>query len=45
MRRALEELSGKFNNQRMRELNYSVDVEHKAVGVVAEGFLKSAGLN
>jgi glycine betaine/choline ABC-type transport system substrate-binding protein len=44
VRRALEELSGKFNNQKMRELNYSVDVEHKAVGAVAEGFLKSAGL-
>jgi glycine betaine/choline ABC-type transport system substrate-binding protein len=44
VRRALEELSGKFTNQKMRELNYSVDVEHKAVGLVAEGFLKSTGL-
>ena len=44
VRRALEELSGKFTNQKMRELNYSVDVEHKAVGSVAGGFLKSAGL-
>jgi osmoprotectant transport system substrate-binding protein len=44
VRRALEELSGKFTNEKMRELNYSVDVEHKAVGGVAEGFLKSAGL-
>ena len=44
VRAALEELSGKFTNQKMQELNYSVDVEHKGVGVVAEGFLKSVGL-
>jgi glycine betaine/choline ABC-type transport system substrate-binding protein len=44
VRAALEELSGKFTNAKMRELNYQVDVEHKAVGVVAEGFLRSAGL-
>jgi osmoprotectant transport system substrate-binding protein len=43
-RAALEELSGKFTNAKMRELNYQVDVEHKPVGVVAEGFLRSAGL-
>jgi glycine betaine/choline ABC-type transport system substrate-binding protein len=40
VRAALEELSGKFSNKKMQELNYLVDVEHKAVGVVAEGFLK-----
>jgi osmoprotectant transport system substrate-binding protein len=43
-RAALEELSGKFTNQKMRELNYQVDVEHKPVGVVAEVFLRSAKL-
>jgi osmoprotectant transport system substrate-binding protein len=44
MRAALEELSGKFTNAKMQELNYLVDVEHRAVGLVAEGFLKGAGL-
>jgi osmoprotectant transport system substrate-binding protein len=44
VRAALEELSGKFTNAKMRELNYQVDVEHKPVGAVAEGFLRSAGL-
>jgi len=43
-RAALEELSGKFTNAKMRELNYQVDVEHKAVGVVGGDFLRSAGL-
>ena len=42
VRAALLELSGKFSNSKMQELNYLVDVEHKAVGVVAEGFLKEA---
>lgn len=44
VRAALNELSGKFTNPKMQELNYLVDVEHKAVGVVAEGFLRGAGL-
>jgi len=44
VRAALEELSGKFTNAKMQELNYQVDVEHKGVGVVAEGFLRGAGL-
>jgi osmoprotectant transport system substrate-binding protein len=44
VRTALTELSGKFTNAKMQELNYQVDVEHKAVGAVAEGFLRSAGL-
>ncbi len=44
VRAALEELSGKFSNAKMQELNYLVDVEHKAVGVVAGEFLKGAGL-
>jgi osmoprotectant transport system substrate-binding protein len=44
VRAALEELSGKFTNAKMRELNYQVDVEHKPVGAVAESFLTSAGM-
>lgn len=44
VRAALAELSGKFTNAKMRELNYQVDVEHRAVGEVADGFLKGAGL-
>lgn len=42
VRAALEELSGKFSNAKMQELNYLVDVEHRSVGAVAEGFLKEA---
>jgi len=38
---ALAELSGKFTNAKMQELNYLVDVEHRGVAGVAEGFLKS----
>ena len=44
VRAALNELAGKFTNAKMRELNYQVDVEHRAVGEVAGGFLKGAGL-
>jgi len=44
VRAALEELSGKFTNAKMQELNYLVDVEHKGVAGVAEGFLRGAGL-
>jgi len=44
VRTALDELSGKFTNTKMRELNYQVDVEHKGVAAVADGFLKSAAL-
>lgn len=41
---ALGELSGKFTNRRMQELNYQVDGVHRPVAEVAAGFLKSAGL-
>jgi osmoprotectant transport system substrate-binding protein len=44
VRTALDQLSGKFTNARMQQLNYQVDIEHRAVGAVAEQFLKSAGL-
>lgn len=43
MREALLELSGKFTNEKMRELNYQVDGEHRAVPQVAAGFLQQAG--
>jgi osmoprotectant transport system substrate-binding protein len=44
LREALLELSGKFTNQRMRELNYQVDGEHQPVAAVAAAFLKQSGL-
>jgi osmoprotectant transport system substrate-binding protein len=40
LREALGELSGKFTNERMRELNYQVDGLHRPVGEVAAEFLK-----
>jgi glycine betaine/choline ABC-type transport system substrate-binding protein len=40
MREALLELSGKFTNKRMQELNYRVDGEHLPVKQVAADFLK-----
>jgi glycine betaine/choline ABC-type transport system substrate-binding protein len=44
MREALLELSGKFTNQSMQQLNYQVDGEHRPVAQVAAAFLKQAGL-
>jgi osmoprotectant transport system substrate-binding protein len=40
MREALQELSGKFTNQSMQQLNYQVDGEHRPVSEVAAEFLK-----
>lgn len=40
MREALQELSGKFTNQTMQQLNYLVDGEHRPVSQVAAEFLK-----
>jgi osmoprotectant transport system substrate-binding protein len=40
MREALQELSGKFTNQTMQQLNYQVDGEHRPVSQVAAEFLK-----
>ena len=40
MREALQELSGKFTNQTMQQLNYQVDGEHRPVSEVAADFLK-----
>jgi glycine betaine/choline ABC-type transport system substrate-binding protein len=44
LREALQELAGKFTNERMRDLNYQVDGEHRPVAEVAADFLKQAGL-
>lgn len=44
LRAALEELSGKFSNPVMRQMNYEVDAEHRPVSEVAAAFLKNAGL-
>jgi glycine betaine/choline ABC-type transport system substrate-binding protein len=44
LREALTELSGKFTNQQMQNLNFQVDAQHRPVAEVAAGFLKQAGL-
>jgi osmoprotectant transport system substrate-binding protein len=44
LREALSELVGKFNNQKMQELNFQVDGRHRPVAEVAAEFLKQAGL-
>jgi glycine betaine/choline ABC-type transport system substrate-binding protein len=44
LREALAELSGKFSNQTMQQLNYQVDGRRRAVAEVAADFLKQAGL-
>ena len=44
MREALAQLSGKLTNQKMQQLNYQVDGEHRPVAQVAADFLKEAGL-
>jgi len=38
---ALAELSGKFTNEKMRELNAEVDIDHKSFDAVAKSFLAS----
>ncbi|GER92023.1 glycine/betaine ABC transporter substrate-binding protein [Dictyobacter vulcani] len=40
----LNELSGKINNETMKQLNYQVDVQHKSADDVARQFLVSHGL-
>ena len=45
LREALAELSGKFSNRIMQELNYQVDGRRRPVSEVAADFLKQAGLN
>lgn len=41
LRKALQELSGKFSGETMRRLNYEVDGKHRAVSDVAAEFLKT----
>jgi len=41
---ALLELSNRFTNRKMQELNYQVDAQHRPAAEVAAQFLKSAGL-
>jgi osmoprotectant transport system substrate-binding protein len=40
LRAALAELSGKFSDRKMQELNYQVDGRHRPVAEVAAEFLK-----
>ena len=44
LRAALNELSGKFNDETMRRLNREADLNHVAIPQVAADFLKQAGL-
>jgi osmoprotectant transport system substrate-binding protein len=44
LRAALQELSGKFTNRKMQEMNYQVDGRHRPVVQVAAEFLSQAGL-
>ena len=44
LRPALNRLSGKFDNEQMRKMNYEVDVEKAQVRAVAAAFLRQAGL-
>lgn len=43
-RAALGELSGKFTNAKMQQLNYQVDGQHRPLAQVAQDFLQSVGL-
>jgi osmoprotectant transport system substrate-binding protein len=44
LREALLELSGKFTNQQMQNLNFQVDAQHRPVADVAADFLRQARL-
>ncbi len=44
LRAALAELTGKFTDRKMQDLNYQVDGRHRPVAEVAAEFLQSAGL-
>jgi osmoprotectant transport system substrate-binding protein len=44
LKSALQELSGKLNNELMRKLDAAVDVDHRQVRAVAADFLRQAGL-
>lgn len=45
LREALAELSGKFTNRQMQNLNFQVDAQHRPVAQVAAEFLKQSGLD
>jgi glycine betaine/choline ABC-type transport system substrate-binding protein len=44
LKTALQELSDKFTNRIMQQLNYQVDAEHRPVAEVAADFLKQSGM-
>lgn len=44
LRSTLEQLSGKISGDKMRNLNYMADVEHKPLREIAAAFLTEAGL-
>jgi glycine betaine/choline ABC-type transport system substrate-binding protein len=44
LRRALEQLMGKFSNAAVRRMNYEVDGKHRRVADVAKEFLSQAGM-
>ena len=44
LQNALEELSGKFTDEKMRAMNYEVDGRHRPIVEVAAEFLALAGL-
>jgi glycine betaine/choline ABC-type transport system substrate-binding protein len=44
LREALLDLSGKFTNGQMQDLNFQVDAQHRPVAEVAKDFLRRAGL-
>jgi osmoprotectant transport system substrate-binding protein len=44
LREVLLELSGKFTNKQMQNLNFQVDAQHRPVAEVAADFLRQAGL-
>jgi osmoprotectant transport system substrate-binding protein len=44
LRAALQELSGKFDNQSMRRLNAAVDVDHRPISRVAAEFLSTVAV-
>jgi osmoprotectant transport system substrate-binding protein len=44
LRDALAQLSGKFTNAKMQQLNFQVDVRHESVAQTAHDFLAQAGL-
>jgi glycine betaine/choline ABC-type transport system substrate-binding protein len=45
LQEVLTELSGRLTDQKMRQLNYQVDGEHRPVRDIAQVFLREAGLN